>query len=62
MTKKYQKTLKKDLQFLAIIIPIIELFVAIFAFDIPKERFDYWSTTVLLCELLICFMAFYKED
>ena len=54
--------MKKELQFLAIITPMIELFVAIFAFDIPRVRFDYWSTTVLLCELLICFMAFYKED
>lgn len=54
--------MKKELQFLAIITPILELFVAVFAFDVPKTRFDYWSIAVLLCELLICFMAFYKED
>lgn len=54
--------MKKELQFLAIITPIIELFVANFAFNIPKAKFDYWSTSVLLYELFICFVAFYKED
>ena len=48
--------MKKDLQFLAIIVPIIELFVAVFSFDIPKQRFDCWSITVLFCELLIYFV------
>lgn len=48
--------MKKELQILAIIVPIIELFVAVFSFDIPKVRFDCWSITVLLCELLIYFV------
>ena len=44
---------KEELSFMAVIVPIIYLSVAVFNFPLPTQKFACWCWSTLLAELLI---------
>lgn len=45
--------IKEELSFMAVIVPIIYLSVAVFNFPLPMQKFACWSWSTLLGELLL---------